>query len=172
MAVRIPLTQGKYALVSDEDAPRVLAHKWSYHGTGNYACRMIRTTTADGQPVRRKHMLHRFIMGDIPEGFDVDHINGNGLDCRRENLRIATRAQNIANTGARANSRTGYKGVYLRVERMTYRAEITISGKRRNLGTYQTPEEAALAYDQAARKAWGKFARLNFPTNIESVHGG
>lgn len=172
MSVRVPLSRGAYALVSREDAERVLAHKWSLHlgAKGKaYACRNERVRQADGTVKRRKILLHRFILGDAP-GLDVDHINGDGLDCRRENLRLATRSQNMANTGARAGSGSGYKGVYARRNRSRWRAEITVEGRKRDLGTYRTPEAAALAYDRAAKAVWGDYAFLNFG-NHAPAHG-
>lgn len=162
--IEVPLSRGKVALVSPEDAPRVLAHKWSYHtgtkGKG-YACRNLRVVLANGAIKQRTMLLHRFVIDAAPD-VEIDHVDGDGLNCQRHNLRVATRAQNVANTGPRRNGRMAYKGVYFRSDRNRYRAEITIDGKRRDLGTYPTAAQAAVAYDAAAYAAWGEFAYMNF----------
>lgn len=163
MPIRIPLSQGKFALVSNVDAPRVLAHKWSHQG-GNYACRSFYVVLPDGRKVRRKELLHRFVMRATPDQ-EIDHKDGNGLNCMRSNLRRATRAQNVANTGPRKGSKCRYKGVYYRPDRDTWSAEITVNGKHKRLGCYKTPEAAAFAYDLHAYAAWGEFAYLNLAHN-------
>lgn len=97
----------------------------------------------------------------------VDHANGNGLDNRRDNLRTATPRQSSQNRGLRSDSLTGYKGVSFRPERYRanypYIARIQVDGKRRTLGRYSNPVEAAKAYDAAAREHFGEFACVNFP---------
>lgn len=158
MAVRVPLSRGKFALVSDEDGPRVLQFKWSYDGNG-YACRKVRTTRRDGTPFQRKILLHRFVL-DAPQGMDVDHVNRNRLDNRRCNLRLATRGQNAANMPPR---RGALKGVYRRSDCNRWRAEIVVDGRKRHLGTFLSALDAAVTYDQAALEAWGEFAWLNYP---------
>lgn len=87
----------------------------------------------------------------------VDHVDGDPLNNTRSNLRIATRAQNRANSIANRNSDTGIKGVRRRGTR--YRAEITVNKKTKYIGTYDTPEAAHAAYVEAAKKHFGEFAR-------------
>lgn len=159
--ILVPLSAGKVALISPEDAERVLAYKWSYHGAG-YACRNSYERRDDGAVKRGKIMLHRFIAG-APNCMDVDHENGDGLNCQRYNLRVATRAQNIANAGKRKGCIGQFKGVSFRRHRGKWRAEITTGGQRKHLGYFVTDEAAARAYDRAALAAWGEFAWLNFP---------
>lgn len=101
--------------------------------------------------------FHRFIT-KAQKGFDVDHINGNPLDNRLSNLRMATRSQNMANSSGKTGNQ--YKGVYF-VASGQYKAVITVNYRQEHLGTYNTAEEAALVYNEAAIKYHGKFARLN-----------
>ena len=105
--------------------------------------------------------MHRLILG-ITCDSQGDHINGDGLDNRRANLRPVTHAQNMQNR--RGNGPT-FKGIYC-VERTTrnpWMAKIAVAKKQIYLGYYATPEDAARAYDEAAKKYFGEFARLNFP---------
>jgi HNH endonuclease len=159
LMVEVPLTQGKVALIDDEDAERVLAHKWMY----NY-----NHTPAHGYAVRRGKQrenqasvrMHRFIL-DAPPNMHVDHINGNGLDNRKENLRLATHIQNAQNQRLPRNNTSGFKGVGRKYDR--WEARIVANRKRVYIGLFNTKEEAARAYDAAAMLLHGEFARFNFP---------
>lgn len=106
--------------------------------------------------------MHRAIMNPLP-GFLVDHKNGNKLDNRKCNLRIATVAQNNANSKAHADKKVPVKGVTFdpRCKTKPYRARIKLHGKLKDLGHYPTMEEANAAYFNAAKAAWGEFARMN-----------
>jgi hypothetical protein len=103
--------------------------------------------------------LHRLLMNPGP-GEQVDHRNHNGLDNRRENLRLATAAQNAANARPKRN-RPGYKGVNWHKRNQKWRAYITVDRKYIHLGVFEDPWEAAQAYNTAALEAWGEFACLN-----------
>ena len=113
--------------------------------------------------------MHRLIAG-ADSGEEVDHANGNGLDNRKNNLRIATRSQNQANKGKipmRGRHGTSqYKGVCWDKSRNSWAASITVNRRSRGLGRYSSEEEAARAYDKAALEAWGEFARLNFEEGV------
>jgi hypothetical protein len=113
--------------------------------------------------------MHRLIAG-AGIGEDVDHANGNGLDNRKNNLRIATESQNLANAGKRhVRGKPGtskYKGVCWDKSRSAWSASITVNKKSKHLGRYGNEEEAARAYDSAALAAWGEFARLNFEEGV------
>lgn len=116
----------------------------------------------------RQH-VHRLVWlyayGDWPDR-DIDHINGDKSDNRLSNLRLATRPQNIANSGPRPKNKTGFRGVSLCAHTGKWRASITLEGRSRNLGRFGTPEDAARAYDAAALAHHNEFARLNFPEGI------
>lgn len=155
MTKQIPLSQGKVALIDDEDFERISKYKWYARKTGYvyYAVRKI-----DNQAF----YMHREILGVTDRKIDVDHCNGDGLDNRRENLREATRSQNIWNTGKRKHNRSGYKGVYLH-DCGKYAADINMNRKTYHLGLFETAEQAARAYDEESKKLRGAFAYLNFP---------
>lgn len=156
--VQVPLTQNKFAIVDDEDAERVLQRKWHYHRKkcgGEYAKHSYRK---NGKII--DVLMHRFIL-DAPPGVEIDHKNNNGLDNRRENLRLATSAENKRNRGIQRHNKSGYKGVQLEYGRWS--AIIWVDGVRIRIGTFDTKEEAARAYDKGARLWHGEFAKLNFP---------
>lgn len=154
MAKLIPLTHGACALVDDGDYDRLMQHKWFLSRSG-YAIRHVWT----GEKSIAEHM-HRVVIGADCNGFDVDHINGDPLDNRRCNLRIATRSQNMANARAHRDG-SGYKGITFDKRRNKYFARICINYKTRFLGYYDTAEEAAEAYNKAAVNTFGVFSKLN-----------
>jgi hypothetical protein len=155
--VEIQLTQGKTALVEAADAERVLQYKW-------HACCRATTWYAATSKERRKGRvvyLHRFILGARPHEH-VDHINGNGLDNRRENLRICTNAENRRNMRLQRGV-SQFKGVArdLRQPGRPWVAYINYDGRKINLGAYESEVDAARAYNAAAIKYHGQFASLN-----------
>lgn len=160
-SIRIPLHSRKYsglhAIVDEEDAELVNQYRW--HPV------LIRgefyAATSDGYS---RLYLHRLITG-AKRGFDVDHINGTGLDNRRENLRVCTHAQNQRNLHRTKPSKSGFRGVW--PANSKWSAIITASEKRRYLGVFVTPEDAARAYDTAARELFGQFGTYNFPQSGE-----
>jgi hypothetical protein len=110
-----------------------------------------------------RHPVHRLVWtyayGPVPEGMMIDHVNLDRDDNRLANLRLATDAQNRANSGVRANNSVGLKGVYFDRQTQRYRAQIRIGGKARHIGTFDTPEVAHAAYMEVARQEHGEFAR-------------
>lgn len=152
---RIPITNGKFVLVDATDAARVCEHNWCL----DYGRR--KSTEYAAATIRRKRTrLHRFITGASGD-VRIDHANGNGLDNRRSNLRVACPSQNAANQVRKRPSRAGYKGVT--EWDGSYHAGIMVNYKRIALGKFDNPIEAAKAYDRAARFHFGEFAKPNFP---------
>jgi len=158
---KIPLTQGQYAIVDPDDYVSLATYKWRICKTKGknvlYAERSIRLPSGKYSRI----LMHRQIFS-VPEGFVIDHINRNGLDNRKANLRPATVAQNAQNARKRKN-RSGYKGVWFARDKGLWRAAIWHNNKRKHLGYFDNEIDAALSYDSAAKKHHGEFASLNFP---------
>lgn len=157
MTKEIQLTKDKVALVDDEDYEFLCQWKWraSYEDGRFYAVRM------EGFPHRILVRMHRQIM-NAPENVEVDHIDTNGLNNTRDNLRLCTRGENACNRNMQKNNKSGYKGVFKVQKTGKYRASIRYNRKTIYLGTFPNPEQAAQAYDEAAKKYFGVFARPNF----------
>ncbi len=155
---KVKLTQGKMAMVSNLDFDRVNALKWN-----------ARKDTKNGRWYAERAngvKMHRFILGlKMGDGTVVDHINGDGLDNRRENIRICSQSQNNRNRLPNKNSTSRFKGVSFKTEKGKWQAQISIEHKGIFIGYYDTEVEAAKAYDNAARKYHKEFAYLNFPQN-------
>lgn len=153
----IPLTQGLVALVDDEDYELVSQYEWyaSKHRNTYYARRNV--TLEDGTRITIR--LHREIMNAKP-GQQIDHIDGNGLNCQKYNMRFATTHQNNMNAVMPVGV-SGYRGVRLEPSGR-WLAQLSYKKQRIYGGTYDTPEEAARAYDTLAQQYHGEFAVLNF----------
>lgn len=147
--------------ISPEDAGKVLLHKWSFIN-GPDGRDYVRAIDRSCKPPKQIKM-HRYLL-DAPEGMQVDHINNDPLDNRRENLRLATASQNQANRRKRTETTSKYKGVSWHKKARKWRATIGAgNGKQEHLGFYEDPKAAARAYDVRARELWGAFASLNLP---------
>jgi hypothetical protein len=161
---RLSLSKGYFSLIDDDDYMRLSQYKWTAMVTGQHIKRIYayRRTgwRKDARRYQKSIWLHREIM-DAPKGMDVDHINHDTLDNRKQNLRLATRSQNLANN-RRPIGATGFRGVCRTSsgELLPFKAQI----KGEYLGTFANAVDAARAYDTAASKKFGEFARLNFPT--------
>jgi len=151
------------AVIDDADWDLISPYKWyawkSRKGTGVYNA--LRNIARPQHGTARMHVEVARRKGIV--GL-VDHINGNGLDNRRGNLRLATTAQNMA-AAPFYHSISGYRGVVLAKASGRFRALIKSNQKQIVLGTFDTAEEAARAYDQKALDLWGSFARTNFPVH-------
>lgn len=163
----IKLANGFNVLVDDEDVERIFDRKWRGTTIGKKGRATYATYTfnerVNGKRKRRIVYMHREIMR-APHGMDVDHINKNTLDNRKENLRICTRSQNLA--GMRRTNATGYRGVAQSAPN-TFMARC---GRDSEIKYFRTAEEAAREYDRMAVEKFGEFATLNFPIGAPT-HG-
>lgn len=155
----ITLTQSKSVKVDDEDYEFLNQFKWHTTSRG-YAARRVHYPSSYKSQVNMTFLMHRILTFAI-DGIQVDHINGDKLDNRKENLRLCNNSQNHMNKGVQSNSTTGYKGVSFEKSIGRYRAYCNFNGKRYNLKTFKTPEEAAQAYNTKAKELFGEFALLN-----------
>lgn len=159
---KIILSQGMEALVDDKDYKYLSQWKWFFHKpSGGYARRTENFYKADGKRSGRSILLQNQIMTPT-KGMVVDHINSNPLDNRRDNLRICTPSQNFLNKKKKKTSgSSGFKGVHFCQRSMTFMAGITVRKKHYYLGSFKNEVDAAHAYNAAALKHHGEFARLN-----------
>lgn len=146
----IALLHGSVAIVDDADYANLAALKWreSYKHGHTYA------------ETGRRALMHRIIMNPA-KGLHVDHINGNGLDNRRSNLRVVTSSQNQMNRGLPKNNKSGHKGVHWSKLGKRWHAAIVVDRKKNFLGTFTDKEKAAAAYREAAEKLHGEFRQKN-----------
>lgn len=161
---QIPLTKGQFAIVDDSEFNSLSKFRWHASGKKDnyYAARSD------------KSLMHRIIMNISETKVIVDHKNGNTLDNRKENLRVCNKAQNSMNKVLGKNNSCGWKGVSRLRKHGRWSASIALDKKKYHLGSFDTPEDAARAYNEAAIKLHGDFANLNqiqplFPLNYRSV---
>ena len=157
----IKLTKGLYAIVDDNDYAELNKHKWYAMGSKtsrtHYAARGI---TTNGKLVIK--LMHRIIFGIDSKDIKIDHIDHNGLNNKRSNLRQCTHAENTRNRTCikQRGSTSKYKGVNL-FQNKYYRAQITVNRKNITIGYRKNEKAAALLYNAAAIKYFGEFANLN-----------
>lgn len=154
MYKHIQLTKGLSALVDDADYENFNKFNWCAHKSGQkfYAVRRVKI---DGKS--REIYLHREIM-EAPSGMYIDHINGDGLDCRRANMRLVTKSQNAMNRRLRSDNKLGVVGVS-QTKKGKYKAYCSIDGEFRVLGVFASLEEAKAAREAAEAKHYGEYAR-------------
>jgi hypothetical protein len=163
----IPLTQGYVSFVDNEDYEELSKYKWRASVQPNGRVYAIRSQRNPLKKTQDTIFMHRVIT-DASRGMDVDHIDGNGLNNTRSNLRVCSRSENLRNQRLHSDNTSGFKGVSYHKRDRKWQARIRVNGKQHFLGYFDTPEAAARAYDTAALHYFGEFARLNFPiTAIE-----
>lgn len=143
----IPLTRGAVAIVDDDDFEYLSRTSW-YLDVGGYAVNKTNKIV----------FMHRLV-AKTPEGMFTDHINGNKLDNRKENLRHCTKTENMRNRGKQNNNTSGYKGVFWSIRAKRWRAQIVIERKAIHLGLFDTPEDAHTAYKLAEEAYFGDFVK-------------
>lgn len=143
MTREIPLGNDRFAIVDDADYEQISRYSWRY----------VRIHTSEYAVIKGRRdlfFMHRLLINP-PSGHEVDHQDGNGLNNTRHNLRVVSHAQNISK----------HKGVVWHKPSSKWRARITVAGLRISLGLFPTELDAARAYNEAALKYHGEFARLN-----------
>lgn len=152
---KIKLTKGKYALVDDADYNELMQYKWYSGNTSKFYA--FRSKKVGGN--WRQLGMHRHIM-QPKEGYQVDHIDNNGLNNQRSNLRVCTQAENSRNKGRRSHNTSGYAGVSFHANTKKWKAQIAVDKKHIYIGIYKTAEEAYKAYCEACLKYHGEFANI------------
>lgn len=159
MTRRIQLTQGQVTIVDDEWYEELNKYKWQAHfdpiAQSYYAVRRESRLLGHGAIIMSRVIIN------APSNMRVDHINHDTLNNQMSNLRLATIAQNSYNSKPQKRNATGYKGV--KVHGRGYMARIRFNDREIYLGTWDTPEQAARVYDNAAKEYFGEYSYLNFP---------
>jgi HNH endonuclease len=150
---KITLTQNQYALVDDEDFEYLNQWNWYAYISRNKFYVMRYTN-------KKRFSMHNTIMNP-DSGLEVDHIDGNGLNNQKSNLRVCTHSENSKNRLINKNNKTGYKGVTWHKSHEKFQASIGHNGKQIHLGYFYTAEEASTAYNMAALKYHKKFSSIN-----------
>lgn len=154
----IALTQGMNAIVDADLFDEISKYRW--HASWNIYSKGFYAVRKDGNG--KGIPMHRVILGLVPgDELYGDHINRNGLDNRRSNLRVATKAQNACNSKITVDNTSGYKGVCWQSEKKKWRAQYTLGGKQKHLGYFRSKEDAAQVYALFAYIKFGEFSRLN-----------
>lgn len=156
---QIELTKGFFALVDDEDFEYLNSVSW-YAKCGDQTVYARRDKQKDNK--KTKFWMHREILKLKDKSLTVDHIDGNGLNNQKSNLRICTISENSKNMSMHKDNKSGYKGVSFMKTHKLWIAQLTVNYKRVLFSYHKTKEDAAKAYNEAAIKYHGKFAKLNY----------
>ncbi len=162
-SVSIPLYKDKgFAIIDSQDSQKISKHRWYLRKkkTVSYAITSIRHGNKS-----RKTGMHNLIL-IAGNGLEIDHIDGNGLNNRRSNLRVCTRSQNLMNM-RKSKGSSKYKGVHWRKDSKKWRAYIMLNYKQTHLGFFNDETEAAKAYNDKAKELFGRFANLNIISDTE-----
>lgn len=159
---KIPLTKGKFALVDNEDYEQLMSMgKW-HIGSNGYAQKTVYIGTKNGKRSTTSILMHRVILGMSDPTEQGDHADGNRLNNTRINLRKCSAIENLRNVGVRKCNTSGFKGVEWHKHAKKWGVRIrTCKGARKHIGLFTCPVEAAKAYNEAAIKYHGEFAKLN-----------
>lgn len=162
---KIKLTQGKYALVDDADFETVSKYKWYAQnmGTGQPLWYAARSTWKNGKKGIIK--MHRFIMGFPSSSLDIDHIDQNGLNNQKSNLRVVSHLQNMANGRTSRSNTSGFKGVSFNGHKWV--AQSKDRGVQNYLGSFENKIDAAIIYDMFVLLRHGEFAQTNI---LKAIH--
>lgn len=168
--MKIDLKNGFFAYADDNDSELIKGYNWKMITRNeNSRIRNYVVTTVRINGRSKKIWLHRLLMGNVQKGMVVDHIDGDGLDNRRSNLRVCTVSQNSMNSHTNKSGSSKYKGVSFIGAKLRFRATILKDGKSKHLGLFNNEVDAAEAYNKAAMELFGEFAKLNIidgPTKI------
>ncbi len=154
----IPLTQGKIAEVDDEDYKYIKGHKWCAHKNHGNWYAVTNVKVSEGKWVYMS--MHKLLM-NIQLGQQIDHIDQNGLNNNRSNLRIVSSQQNSFNRRSHRNSSSKYKGVSWHKSRNKWQAYVCFNGRLKYLGIFNDEKRAAEAYNIAASHQFGSYSCLN-----------
>ena len=152
--IKVPLTQGMFAIIDPEDQELVGQFKWHYSKSSKNYGKARASLGARGKTIT----MHRLIL-NAPSGMEVDHVNGNPLDNRRSNLRLVTHAQNQRNMGKHTDGKSKFLGVSWHEKAKKWQVHVRLNNKNTYLGLFMDEIEAARAYNAAASK--DPFKRLN-----------
>lgn len=169
---KILLQDGSSAVVDVCELPKLCGIYWNAYKDGNttYA-RSTNKWTEDGERKYKTILMHQLIL-PTKYGFITDHIDGDGLNNKRSNLRYATKGQNMFNSKKRKGCSSQYRGVSFVKGSGKWQSNIRVDGKNIHLGTYQSEDSAAIIYNEAAKKHFGEFARLNIIRPTKAEKGG
>lgn len=162
--IEIPLSKtgkhaGKYVAIVDDEDGDLADFDWVFNN--GYATRQTKGSAKDRGFIQMHRLIMEQILGhSLARGSQVDHVNLNRLDNRRENLRLSNKSQNAANTTLRKSNKSGYKGVNWSKPNKKWQAAICHQYHRYHLGFFDTPEEAHAAYCEKAKELHGEFARF------------
>ena len=158
---KIPLTRGLFATVDDDDYDALMKQKWRAVAS-NHTFYALGSTSRKDSPEYRQHALfmHR-VVNKTPEGFYTDHINGDGLDNRKCNLRTCSPQENNRNRRAKKGSKSKFKGIVWRPKIKRWEAKAVIDKKYYYLGSFVNEIDAANAYNEFVRNNFGEFCYKN-----------